>query len=78
MNIGGLYSYYHRRRLHKESDCEEWFLEISGKIPFVLLGIETNKKSLTGLVKSYKILTANAEVGWISGIEEYFEEVTQP
>jgi len=74
MNIGGLYTYADQRRLHKDEECNEWFVEVSSETPFVILDIK--EATRIGVVKAYKILTANGDVGWFSGLKEYFVELT--
>jgi hypothetical protein len=76
MNIGGLYTYRDSRRLHKTKELDEWFLEVDEDTPLVLLEVHNLSASLSGAVKSYKILTANGEIGWISGIQDFFYELT--
>ena len=76
MNIGGLYTYRHSRRLHKTKELDEWFLEVDEDTPLVLLEVHNLSASFSGAVKSYKILTATGEIGWISGIKDFFYEVS--
>jgi len=49
-------------------------IEVSSETLFVLLDIKETTR--IGVVKAYKILTANGDVGWISGLKEYFVELT--
>jgi hypothetical protein len=74
MKIGGLYTYAGQRRLHEDQECNKWFVEVSSETLFVLLDIKETTR--IGVVKAYKILTANGDVGWISGLKEYFVELT--
>jgi hypothetical protein len=76
MNIGGLYTYKHTRRLHKTQELNEWHKEVELDTPFVVLDIQMIPSSFSGLVKSYKILAATGEIGWISGVQEFFHELS--
>jgi hypothetical protein len=72
--VGKLYKYADQRRLHEDQECNKWFVEVSSETLFVLLDIKETTR--IGVVKAYKILTANGDVGWISGLKEYFVELT--
>jgi len=69
MNIGGLYTYSHERRLHTCNRLNEWFTNVSMETPFVLLEVKPIPASFSGVVSAYKILTPNGDIGWISAIK---------
>lgn len=75
MNIGRLYTYNYSRLLHETKELTEWFIEIEEDTPLVLLELY-KPASFSGVVKSYKVLTSNGLVGWISGLEEFFRELS--
>ena len=76
MNIGGLYTYSHERRLHTCNRLNEWFTNISNETPFVLLEVKQIPHTFSGVVCAYKVLTSDGEIGWISGIKEFFQELS--
>lgn len=76
MNIGGLYTYRHSRRLHRTKELNEWFAEIDEDTPLVLLEVYYLSASFSGVIRAYKVLTATGIIGWISGDKEYFHELS--
>ena len=75
MNIGKLYTYNTSRRVHETVDFQRWFVEIRENTPFIILGMTNLPEIFSGVVKGYKVLTSDGEIGWISGIEESFKEI---
>jgi len=74
MNIGRLYTYPFQRRLHKDEECCEWFVQVSNETPFVILDIKEYTR--IGVSKAFKVLTASGDIGWICGLKELFVEIT--
>ena len=78
MNIGGLYTYRHSRRLHRTKELNEWFAEFDEDTPLVLLEVYNLPASFSEVrvIKAYKVLTSTGIIGWMIGAKEYFHELS--